>query len=212
MRHLREEAGMTMGLTIMLVILVGVLGAGLLAFVQSDLEMVMKANGGQKALSAAETGIQAAKRELLSAPSPESYDGASGIGDSVPESGWSYASPAGNCGDLPSGPGRCIAVGTDRVRVAVRYLPPPTAVSGAGSRYDPIRAPENPPDGADDYADGRDYFRVEADGLSGGYRRRVQAILVLAEEPVPEGDVSGEAGGHRVRVWSWRECYDEECL
>lgn len=203
---------MTMGLTIMMVVVVGVLGAGLLTFVRTDLESVAKSNGGHKASQVADTGVQAAKRALLAVPSPESYDGASAAGDALPESGWSHASPPGDCGMLPSGPGRCIAVAEDMVRVTVRYLPPPTAVAGAGSRYDPNRAPEVPPGGSEDYADGRDYFRVDADGFSGGYRRRIQAILVLVEDPASESTTSGETGGHRVWVWSWRECYDEACL
>ena len=203
---------MTMGLTIMMVVVVGVLGAGLLTFVQSDLESVTKSNGGHKALQVAETGVQAAKRALLANPSPEIYDGASAAGDALPESGWSYTSPPGECGELPSEPGRCIAVAEDMVRVTVRYLPPPTAVAGAGSRHDPGRAPEALPEGAEDYADGRDYFRVDADGFSGGYRRRIQAILVLVEDPSSEETTSGETGDNRVRVWSWRECYDQACL
>jgi hypothetical protein len=207
---LRDEAGMTLGLTIMVVVVLGVLGAGLLVLVQSQLAATAQSYGGQRALALADTGVQAAKRELLTAPHRSSYDGENVVGPRL-ESAWSYASPPAACGRLPQGSGICIDVEGDHVRVAVRYLPPPTAASGAGSRQDPTRAPEDPPGGASDYPDGRDFYLVEADGVSGDYRRKVRAILALEEE-APLESTLGEEGGPRVEVWSWRECRDEACL
>jgi hypothetical protein len=61
---LRDETGMTMALTVIMILLIGVMGAGLLAFVQSDLKSVIEVNQGQKALDIAEAGVQAAKSHL----------------------------------------------------------------------------------------------------------------------------------------------------
>jgi hypothetical protein len=205
---LRDETGTTLGLTIMVVVVLGVLGAGLLVLVQSQLAATARSYGGQRALALADTGVQAAKRELLTAPHPGSYDGEN-VGTRS-ESAWSYASPPATCGRPPQGSGLCIDVDGDHVRVTVRYLPPPSAASGAGSRHDPTRAPVDTPGGASDYPDGRDYYLVETDGVSGDYRRKVRAILVL-EDALAEGTV-GEEGVRRVEVWSWRECRDEACL
>lgn len=43
----------------------------------------------------------------------------------------------------------------------------------------------NPPAGGD-YADGRDYFRVESDGVFNGARRKVQAIFVTQDMGIPK--------------------------
>jgi hypothetical protein len=206
--RLRDEAGMTLGLSIMIVVVIGALGAGLLVMVQSTLEATTQTNGGHRALALADTGFQAAKQELLETPHRSSYDGESA--GAWPESAWSYASPPVECERLPAEPGLCIDVDGDHVRVTIRYLPPPTAASGAGSRRDPTRAPVDPPGGSSDYPDGRAYYLVQADGISGDYRRSVRAILQL--NGAPAGGGAGGGGGPRVEVWSWRECREEACL
>lgn len=54
-----------MGLTIIMIVLVGVMGAGLLTFVSTDLNTVVEVNQGQRAFEVADAGVQAAKKQLL---------------------------------------------------------------------------------------------------------------------------------------------------
>jgi type II secretory pathway component PulK len=71
----RDESGVALGLTIILIVLIGVMGAGLLTFVRSDLDAVIEVNQGQRALSLADAGVQAARRQLRSDAVPDHYDG-----------------------------------------------------------------------------------------------------------------------------------------
>ena len=48
-RLLREERGMALGLAVIVVVIVGVMGAGLLTFVATDLEAVVAVNRGEQA-------------------------------------------------------------------------------------------------------------------------------------------------------------------
>src|SRR5215211_59521 len=73
-RLVRNESGMTMALAIMMIVLIGVMGAGLLAFVQSDFKSVIEVNRGQKALDIAEAGVQAAKSHLRVDSFRQHYD------------------------------------------------------------------------------------------------------------------------------------------
>jgi hypothetical protein len=73
-RLVSDETGMTMALTVIMIVLIGVMGAGLLAFVQSDLKSVIEVNRGQKALDIAEAGVQAAKSHLRVDSFRQHYD------------------------------------------------------------------------------------------------------------------------------------------
>jgi len=55
---------MTMALAVIMIVLLGVMGAGLLTFVSRDLNIVVEENRGQRAFEVAEAGIGAAKRQL----------------------------------------------------------------------------------------------------------------------------------------------------
>jgi hypothetical protein len=55
-----------MALAIMMIVLIGAMGAGLLTFVIRDLNTVTEENRGQRALELADAGISAAKRQLFS--------------------------------------------------------------------------------------------------------------------------------------------------
>jgi hypothetical protein len=188
-RFLREEAGMTMALAVIMIVLIGVMGAGLLVFVQRDLESVLEVNRGQRAAELADTGVQAAQRQLLLSSFPNRYNDPTtatpGIDPSTDpaNSEWAFNSTAVACGTLSSGSGKCISTPDGNVRVTIRYLPPPPT---ALQRTSPIYAPEALPTGASDYRDGRDYFRVESDGVSAGARRKVQAILVTQPIGLPQ--------------------------
>jgi Na+-translocating ferredoxin:NAD+ oxidoreductase RnfG subunit len=63
------ERGMALGLAVIMVALIGVLAAGLLAFVAADLDAVAEANRGQQAFELAEAGIEVAKAHLADDPS-----------------------------------------------------------------------------------------------------------------------------------------------
>lgn len=100
-RFIKDESGMTMALAIITMVLVGVMGAGLLTFVITDLTAVVETNRGQKALQVADAGAQAAKRQLISDTDPLTrYDGG---GDDEP---WSYCYVIAGCSSFsPGSPG-----------------------------------------------------------------------------------------------------------
>ena len=114
-RLVRDESGMTMGLTVIMVLLIGVMGAGLLTFVRSDLQSVVEVNRGQKALDIADAGVQAAKSHLRVDSFREHYD-TNRANDCLPPSGirvgienWSRATQswAPDPNPLNSNPGEC---------------------------------------------------------------------------------------------------------
>ena len=72
-RLLRDEGGMALGLAIIVVVIVGVMGAGLLTFVATDLQAVMAVNRGEQAFELAEAGIEVAKAHLANDPSPADW-------------------------------------------------------------------------------------------------------------------------------------------
>jgi hypothetical protein len=65
-RFARDESGMTMGLAMIMVLIIGVMGAGLLAFANANLNTVLEANRGQRAFEVADAGIEAARSQLIS--------------------------------------------------------------------------------------------------------------------------------------------------
>jgi hypothetical protein len=73
-RLVKDESGMTMALAIMMIVLLGVMGAGLLTFVSRDLNTVVEENRGQRAFEVADAGIAAAKRQLAASVVREHYN------------------------------------------------------------------------------------------------------------------------------------------
>lgn len=71
---IKEESGIAMGLAVVMIVLIGVMGAGLLVFVRNDLEAVIEVNQGQKALDIADSGLQVAQQQILSNKVPGNYD------------------------------------------------------------------------------------------------------------------------------------------
>jgi len=69
----REERGMVLGLAIIIVLVVGVMGAGLLTFVSADLQSIVAVNRGEQALQLAEAGIEVAKSHLANDPGPTDW-------------------------------------------------------------------------------------------------------------------------------------------
>ena len=72
-RLLPEERGMALGLAIIVVVIVGVMGAGLLTLVATDLEAVVAVNRGEQAFESAEAGIEVAKAHLANDSSPADW-------------------------------------------------------------------------------------------------------------------------------------------
>src|SRR5215208_2619656 len=70
----RNESGMTLPLAMIMIVLLGVMGAGLLTFVMRDLNTVVEENRGQRAFEVADAGIGAAKRQLASGVDWKTYD------------------------------------------------------------------------------------------------------------------------------------------
>jgi Tfp pilus assembly protein PilX len=74
LRLARDESGVVLALAVIMIVLIGVLGAGLLVFVQRDLEAVIKVNQGQRAFEVAEAGVQVARQQLLVQKTIGRYD------------------------------------------------------------------------------------------------------------------------------------------
>jgi hypothetical protein len=64
---------MALGLAIIVVVLVGVMGAGLLTFVATDLQAVVEVNRGEQAFELAEAGVEVAKAHLANDPNPANW-------------------------------------------------------------------------------------------------------------------------------------------
>jgi len=172
-RLIRDESGMTMALVVMMIVLIGVMGAGLLVFVRNDLNAVIEVNQGQKALEAADAGIAAARRHLLVDSLPERYTD----GDGITDSEWSY-----------SGAGKTLTLDGNSVTVEIKHLPFADVECG-GDRSDPNCAPAYEPE--EDADDGSEvsgaYFRVISEGEAGNAKRKVDVILntAAASEGIP---------------------------
>jgi hypothetical protein len=70
----RDETGMALGLAVIMIVLIGVMGAGLLVFVRNDLEAVVEVNQGHRAMDLADAGAQVGKAQLLADNVPAHYD------------------------------------------------------------------------------------------------------------------------------------------
>jgi Tfp pilus assembly protein PilX len=70
---MREERGMVLGLAIIVVVVIGVVAAGLLTFVSADLQAVLAVNRGEQAFQLAEAGVEVAKAHLADDPSPSDW-------------------------------------------------------------------------------------------------------------------------------------------
>jgi hypothetical protein len=88
-RFVNDESGMTLGLVVIMIVVIGVMGAGLLTFVSTDLNTVTEENRGQRAFEVADAGIEAAKRQLASNVDRTKYDDPSGA--PVDDIQWSKA-------------------------------------------------------------------------------------------------------------------------
>jgi type II secretory pathway pseudopilin PulG len=131
-RPWRDESGVALGLAVIVVVLIGVLAAGLLAVLRSDLEATARANGGQRALHLADAGAQAAAAQLRADADPAHYDA-----DGADNSGWAHAPPGGGR------PGETLVLDGGTASVSIRYLltprPPPSRGTDCMRRSRPPR-------------------------------------------------------------------------
>jgi hypothetical protein len=128
------------------------MGAGLLVFVRNDLEAVVEVNQGQRPFNLADAGVQVARCELLSQPAAELYDG-----NSTDNSGWACTRQSGAST-------KTLDIKEGTAAITIQYLSPSASERQAGQAD---FAPEPLPSGQDEYPDGRDYFRVVAEGQAG---------------------------------------------
>lgn len=183
-RFTRDETGIAMGLAIIVVVIVGVMGAGLLVFVRNDLEAVVQVNQGQQAFEAADAGAQAAKRQLAGEACLESYDGAEAEGGECEESEWSYWSES----EAEGYGGKSLYFDGKDVEVEIRRLEPATEEDQAEqvcslSEPDTCYTPEQ----EGDYPESREYFQIVSTGHSGNgaAQRKVEAIFYTSKLDVP---------------------------
>lgn len=145
-RFVRDESGMVLGLAIVMILVVGVMGAGLLIFVRNDLEAVVEVNQGRKALEAADAGIQVAEERLRLDAKPESYDDEA-------DTDIDFEGSSAN--------------------IEVQYL---KSAEDEAKAKQVDYAPEVLPDGEANYPGDRNYFRIISKGVAGDARRIVESI------------------------------------
>src|SRR5919107_1431494 len=132
-RFVDDESGMTMGLVVIMILLIGVMGAGLLTFVSRDMETVLQANQGQQAQEMADAGLAAAKRHLsITDALPKHYETA----DTADNSPWYDNAPDNQSGAS----GQPLTFNGNEVLVGIRYLDVSTTEDEA---RDPDNAPED---------------------------------------------------------------------
>ncbi|MGH3087324.1 MAG: hypothetical protein ACRDSJ_08405 [Rubrobacteraceae bacterium] len=163
-----DETGVALGLAIMVVVVVGVMGAGLLVFARNDLESVIRANQGQRAFYAADAGIQAAKRQLLGDTLPESYDD-----DDANDACDSPADEDAPVSSEWTGSGAEREFAEDDFTAAIRWL-------GDGCGF---------PTGGDPDSE---YFEIVSTGTSGDARRRIEATYVASDVGAPLANHAAE--------------------
>jgi hypothetical protein len=122
LRFLKDESGMTLGLAMMMIVLIGVMGAGLLTFASRDLNTVLEDNRAQRAFEVADAGVGAAGRQLAANVNRELYngDGAGNCGsDDIQWSALRCDDPDGlTLNDLDGD-----ATTSDSVTVTIEYKP-----------------------------------------------------------------------------------------
>jgi hypothetical protein len=178
-RLVKDESGLALALAVIMIVLICVLGAGMVAFVQGDLEAVIEVNQGHKAFEIAEAGVQVAKHQLLLQKSIGEYDVDAGTdpdyyGSACDVAGESESSEWSQEGEGSSeGVTRGFAGG--RFNVTIRWLSVDSAApTGCGA---PQATPEV----------GVDYFQVFSTGTYGDAKRTIEAIYETHDLGVPRG-------------------------
>jgi hypothetical protein len=182
-RLVKDESGVALGLAIIMIVLIGVMGAGLLVFVRNDLEAVVEVNQGEKAFNIADAGAQAARQQLLidkiaahydvDSTSSTSYYGSSCNKDSA-DPGESIARNPAADNWSPEAGGVTKNFADGQFNVTIRWLSP---ITTADSR---CVAPQT-----GTLPSGVDYYKVISTGTYGNAQRRVEAIYSTYNLDVP---------------------------
>ncbi|WP_119066750.1 hypothetical protein [Rubrobacter indicoceani] len=162
-RAFGDESGVALALAIIVMVVAGVMGAGLLLLVRNELEAGISSSNARRALYAADAGTQLAARHILSDPRTTSYDDAPGPGSCRPpdaaedpeDSLWSHAE-GGVARDVPDGG---------------------DFTAGVLALGDGCDAPEARP--------GERYFRVFSEGRFGETRRLIEATYATRDIGAP---------------------------
>lgn len=175
-RLTKEESGLALPLAIGVMVIVGVMGAGLLVFVNRDLESVIEVNRGQKAFEIAEAGVVSAKRHLLSDNEPAHYD----IDDSSRTDFYGSSCNVSDTGvptvsqDWSPAGGATRSFAEGQFTVTIRWMNPDPSSATCTNK-----APVTPTQGAR-------YFQVISTGEFNGARRKVEAIYNTYDVGTPK--------------------------
>jgi Tfp pilus assembly protein PilX len=171
-----DQRGIALPVAVMMVVLIGVMGAGLLTFVQTGLNSTLEVNQGQRALKMADAGVQAAKRQLAANATTTNYNGTTNLSLTPPdtESPWSYAGAGQTLSLQGTGTSLSSPQCNQCINVKIRWLQPSTTNSNV---RDVNRAPQN--------ASTRDFFRIISEATAGNARRRIEAIYYVEGRDIP---------------------------
>lgn len=169
-KFVRDESGIAMGLAVIMIVLVGVMGAGLLVFVRNDLQAVVEVNQGKKALDATDAAIQAAEAQLRINARPLKYNGTDADAEDL---AWSYSKS-----------GKDITLAGNTANAKIQYLIP-VPNGDPDLVRDPDYAPEVLPAGESNYPNGGSYFKVTSVGTSGNAKRAIEAIFKVQDTGMP---------------------------
>jgi len=161
-----SESGIALPLAVIMVVLIGVMGAGLLTFVMADLDSVVAVNKGQRAFEMADAGVAAAKRQLVAdcganLDCANHYNGAGGDvqwSKSVPNTTYSGSSDFGVFLKELDGD----AATADRVNVTIESVTTPA-----------------------------NSFEVVSTGQYEDAKRRIEAIMTKSDGGAPTIEVRG---------------------
>lgn len=180
-RLIKEESGLALPLAIGVMVIVGVMGAGLLVFVNRDLEAVVEVNQGQKAFNIADSGIAAASEHLRYDKITSHYDVddpasplyAADCDTTDPDEEGKPRIPAGENWSPEAGVTKTFANG--EFTVTIRHLASPTDSK--------CKAPETP-------SNNTNYFRVVSTGEYGDAKRKIESIYETYDIGVPKAFVA----------------------
>ncbi len=182
---LRDESGVALGIAIMVMVIVGVMGAGLLVFVRNDLEAVIEVNQGQRAFDIADAGAQVAKQQILGNKVPAHYDvedptnpdcntDANDPDDLIDTDNDIQRAPSGE-NWAPDGGGQTRSFADGQFTVNIRWL-----------NQDPLADPDCiAPETTSSPESGVDYFKVISTGEYRNATRRVEAIYETYDLSIP---------------------------
>jgi hypothetical protein len=190
-RFRRDETGMALGLAVIMIVLIGVMGAGLLVFVRNDLDAVVEVNQGHRAMDLADAGTQAAKAQLLADNIPAHYDVDSLLSQvfNDPRCNIDSSDATRAAGELIAGNpsaenwspelgGQTRTFAGGQFNVTIRWMTPlPLAPSDC-------RAPRTSLTGI--LPGGTEYFKVVSTGTYGNAKRKVEVIYETYDLHVPK--------------------------